>query len=75
MDEHQPVDRSGNSSEDHGESMAWAAISTLVAGPATWGGFGWLIDHWLESGRVCTAAGVILGFVTSIYIVYKRYGQ
>jgi len=55
--------------------MAWAAIATLVGGPLTWGGVGWLIDQWLDSGRICTATGVVVGFVTGIYIVYKRYGQ
>ncbi len=73
MDEHSR--RTGDQGPDHGESMAWAAISTLVAGPATWGGLGWLIDRWIGSGRACTAAGVIVGFITSLYIVFKKYGQ
>ena len=55
--------------------MAWAAISTLVAGPATWGGIGWLADRWLGTGRMLTASGVIVGFITSVYIVIKKYGQ
>lgn len=59
----------------HGESMAWAAIATLVGGPLTWGGIGWLVDRWLESGRVFTAIGVVVGFITGFYIVIKRYGQ
>lgn len=58
-----------------GESMAWSAIATLVGGPLTWGGIGWLIDHWLNTPRVFTAGGVIVGFITSIYIVYVRYGR
>lgn len=55
--------------------MAWAAISTLVAGPATWGAIGWLADRWLGTGRVLTGSGVIVGFITSVYIVIKKYGQ
>lgn len=50
-------------------------ISTLVAGPATWGGIGWLVDRWLGSGQWFTATGVVVGFITGIYIVLKRYGQ
>lgn len=55
--------------------MAWSAIATLVGGPVTWGGIGWLLDRWLETDRVFTAGGVIVGFITSIYIVYVRYGR
>lgn len=75
MDEHLPDGRSGNSDGDHAESMAWAAISTLVAGPATWGGIGWIVDRWLGTGRAFTAAGVVIGFIASVYVVYKKYGQ
>lgn len=75
MDEHSSDDRSASQDASHDESMAWAAIATLVGGPLTWGGVGWLIDQWLDSGRICTAMGVVVGFVTGIYIVYKRYGQ
>lgn len=75
MDEVTP-DRSPSSrNSDPGEQMAWAAIATLVGGPLTWGGIGWLLDRWMETDRVFTAGGVIVGFITSIYIVYVRYGR
>ena len=74
MDDKLSANQSANEGM-HSESMAWAAISTLVGGPLTWGAAGWLIDRWLGDGRVFTATGVIVGFVTGIYIVYKRYGQ
>lgn len=62
--------------QDHrGEGQVWSAISTLVAGPAVWGFIGWLVDGWAASGRVFTAAGVVLGFIVSIYIVYVRFGR
>ena len=75
MGEQPPADRPGANGAPHGESMAWAAISTLVAGPATWGGIGWLVDHWLGTGRVFTASGVVVGFIASVYIVITKYGQ
>ncbi len=75
MGEQPPADRPGTNDAPRGESMAWAAISTLVAGPATWGGIGWLADRWLGTGRMLTASGVIVGFITSVYIVIKKYGQ
>lgn len=75
MDEHLPADRSDSSDVSHDDSLAWAAIATLVGGPLTWGGIGWLVDRWIGSGRTCTAVGVIVGFIGSIYVVYMRYGR
>ena len=82
MDErHSPGDRprqqsnSSHQSAGSAESMAWGAIGTLVAGPATWGGIGWLTDRWLDTDPVFTAIGVMVGFATSMYIVYVRFGR
>ena len=67
--------------EDHrnqsrrGESMAWAAISTLVAGPAVWGGIGWFADSAFHTERVFTALGVVVGFIAALYLVYVKYGR
>lgn len=59
-----------------GESTVWSMISTLVAGPAVWGAVGYGVDRLLgPTGSVFTALGVVVGFVTSIYIVYVRYGR
>ncbi|MEY4347937.1 MAG: hypothetical protein RIS43_356 [Actinomycetota bacterium] len=63
------------SHDTRGESQVWAAISTLVAGPAVWGAIGWACDHWFNTSRVFTAAGVVIGFITSLYIVYVRFGR
>lgn len=57
------------------DATAWSMIATLVAGPATWGGIGWLVDRLLETGRTFTLIGVVVGFVTGIYVVYVRYGR
>lgn len=63
------------SSAAAGENFVWSAISTLVAGPAVWGGVGFLLDSNFTDSRYFTAGGVVLGFVTSIYIVYVKYGR
>ena len=55
--------------------MAWSIISTLVAGPIVWGGIGALVDHFAGTNRVFLPLGVVLGFVTSFYIVYVRFGR
>lgn len=57
------------------EDMAWGIISTLLAGPIVWGGVGALIDNFANTSRVFLPLGVILGFITSFYIVYVRFGK
>ena len=63
------------SNDGPGEDMAWAMISTLLAGPIVWGGLGALVDQFAGTNRVFLPLGVVLGFVTSIYIVYVRFGR
>lgn len=73
---HQPLKPTPEPTVDRrGEGMVWSIISTLVAGPAVWGGIGWAVDVWRETGRMFTAAGVIVGFVTALYLVYVKYGK
>lgn len=57
------------------EDMAWGVISTLLAGPIVWGGFGMLADKLLNTSRVFLPLGVVLGFILSFYIVYVRFGK
>lgn len=57
------------------ESDAWSMVSTLVAGPVTWGLVGAGIDALAGTERVFIALGVVLGFITSFYIVYARHGR
>ena len=54
-----------------GESQVWGLISTLVGGPAVWGAIGYGVDHLLET-QVFLPVGVVVGFVTSFYIVYVK---
>lgn len=76
MNDRLPEDGAPDDRKSHvSDATAWSMIATLVAGPATWGGIGWVIDHLLETERIFTLVGVIVGFVTSIYVVYTRYGR
>ena len=54
-----------------GSDQVWGLISTLVAGPAVWGAVGYGLDAVADT-RWFTPLGVVIGFVTSFYIVYAR---
>ena len=54
-----------------GESQVWGLIATLVGGPAVWGAIGYGMDQLMDAA-VFTPIGVVVGFVTSFYIVYVK---
>ncbi len=54
-----------------GESQVWGLISTLVGGPAVWGAIGYGVDRLLDTSAFLPI-GVVVGFVTSFYIVYVK---
>jgi len=57
-----------------GSDQVWGLISTLVAGPAVWGAIGYGVDR-LTDTEVFVPIGVVVGFVTSFYIVYAQHGR
>ena len=61
--------------EPTGEHVAHSAIGSLLGGVLVWGGVGLLLDHWLGTGRVLTALGVVVGSLTGFVIVYLRFGR
>jgi ATP synthase protein I len=61
--------------EPTGEHVAHSAIGSLLGGVLVWGGVGLLLDHWLGTGRVLTAVGVVVGSLTGFLIVYLRFGR
>ncbi|MEE8599702.1 AtpZ/AtpI family protein [Euzebya tangerina] len=44
----------------------------LLAAIFTWGGVGWLVDRWLETGPVFMLIGFVVGNMTGIYLLYIR---
>lgn len=54
--------------------LANAVIGYLLAGPLTFGGLGWLLDLWLDTGFLLPV-GVVLGMVLSMYTIWFRYGR
>jgi ATP synthase protein I len=61
--------------EPTGEHVAHSAIGSLLGGVIVWGGVGLALDHWLGTGRVLTAVGVVVGSLTGFVIVYLRFGR
>lgn len=57
-----------------GAAEGWAALSTLIAGIAVWGGIGYGLDR-LVGSAVMLPVGVLIGVVSAIYLVYVRSGR
>ena len=58
-----------------GDEFVWSVVGTLVAGPLVWGLAGMGIDHLVGTTRIFVPIGVALGFITSLMLVYVRYGR
>jgi F0F1-type ATP synthase assembly protein I len=50
-------------------------MATLIAGPLLYGAVGAGVDALAGTSRVFLALGVLLGLVSSFYIVYARFGR
>jgi F0F1-type ATP synthase assembly protein I len=57
-----------------GASDGWAALSTLIAGIAVWGGAGYGLDRLLGTSFL-VMIGLLVGMASSIYLVYVRSGR
>ena len=58
-----------------GASKGWMAVSYLIGGIAVWGFAGWLVERWVDTGGVITAAGMVLGAAGGVYLLVKRMGN
>lgn len=58
-----------------GDQSGWAALSTLLSGIVLWGGIGAFLDWWLDiPNRLGLLIGMIVGLVTALYLVMKKFG-
>lgn len=64
----------GRSADALAHSTAADVTAYLLAGPATFGGIGWLVDRWLTTS-FGVPVGVLVGFALSLYVVWVRYGR
>jgi hypothetical protein len=69
--------RSGSPRTDgwQGVGIAWSIISTLLASLLVLGGLGYLGDRLLDTGKVLTAIGFVIGAAVGCYTVYLQYGK
>jgi F0F1-type ATP synthase assembly protein I len=51
-----------------------AVLSYILAGLIFYGGLGWAGDHFLKTSWLLPL-GLILGLVSSVYLIIKRYGS
>lgn len=53
--------------------LATDVIAYLIAGPAGFGGAGYLLDRWLGT-PFFIVIGLLAGMALSMYIIWLRYG-
>ena len=62
-------------SSGRGDEFVWSLVGTLVGGPLTWGAIGAGVDYLVGTTRIFLPIGVVLGFITSVLVVYLRFGR
>jgi ATP synthase protein I len=50
------------------------ALSYLIAGILSWGGIGWLVDHFAGTKGIFAGIGAILGVAGGVYLIVRRLG-
>lgn len=58
-----------------GVDQETTVVARFLAGPAAWGGLGWLADRWLGTSPWLLAIGVMVGFVGSFLLVWHSVNQ
>ena len=59
---------------DGPEADPWSAMSMIISGVLLWGAIGYGVSEWLNS-KVYMGAGVVIGGVLGVLLVYLRYGR
>ena len=51
----------------------WLGAIELVTATFTWGGIGWLVDHfWLHTYPVFMSIGFVVGFFAGMYLLWLK---
>lgn len=70
-----PTPSSNHVPKGRGDEFVWSLVGTLVGGPVAWGAIGWGVDALVGTTRIFLPIGVVLGFITSVTVVWYRFGR
>lgn len=56
------------------EGAAWSIFGYLLSGLLFWGGAGYFLDRWLNTGYFLLG-GLLLGAGAAIYLIWLRFGR
>ncbi|WP_425308795.1 hypothetical protein AADG42_08550 [Ammonicoccus fulvus] len=60
--------------DSQGTQDGLQVLSYLLAGPALYGGLGWLGDRYFHTAFLLPV-GIVVGMTLSVILVIRRYGQ
>jgi ATP synthase protein I len=60
-------------SDGGAEAKGWAALGSMIAGPAFYGGLGWLLDRLTGHDGLFVVIGLALGGVLAMVSVFYRF--
>ncbi len=69
-----PLPPGDDDSGPSGTEDGMVVLSYILAGIIFYGGLGWAGDHFFKTSWLLPV-GLILGLVTSLYLIIKRYGS
>lgn len=56
------------------ESAFWTIFGYMLSGLLIWGGIGYGLDKWLDTGFFLLA-GLLLGMGSALYLIWLRFGR
>lgn len=56
------------------ENAMWTIFGYLLSGLIFWGGVGYGLDKWLDTG-IFTLIGLLVGISGAIYLIWLRFGR
>ena len=51
---------------------SWLVVVEFMTAVTVYGGLGWLLDSWLDTGHVFFFGGLLLGMFLGIYLMVKK---
>ncbi len=53
----------------------WGMATELITATFVWGGVGWLLDRWLDTGPWVMVGGFVLGILLGNYLIFLRANE